>query len=59
MMGKKSIGYTTHYSSANLFGGYCVFQEFLPDAEYSGKYNTIWAFSLLVEMVMQISKHSS
>lgn len=59
MMDKKYIGYTTHYSSADLFGGYCMLQEFLPDAGYSGKYNTIWAFSLLVEMVMQISKHSS
>lgn len=29
-------------SSTNLFLEYCMFQEILPDAEYSGKYNTIW-----------------
>lgn len=56
MMNKKSVEYNTPSFSTNLFLGYCMFQEILPDAGYSGKYNKIWAPSLLVETDMQISK---
>lgn len=55
-MDKKPIEYNPPSSSTNLFLAYCTVQEFLPDAGYSDKYNTIWAPSLLVETDMQISK---
>lgn len=41
MMDKTYIEYNSPSSSTNLFLGYCMFQEFMPDARYSGKYNTI------------------
>lgn len=41
MIDKKSVEYNAPSSPTNLFFGYCTFQELLPDAGYSGKYNTI------------------